>query len=110
MKVIGMGYDRDSYICEISHRELEKFLNQYYGKRKRLEVGDDLDLGTGYDFLKEIERVFSEFKRFCETNKKDIMEFISWIGLDRKEIKQEIIVNFPSLEKIQELKNAEEGS
>lgn len=54
MKVIAKA-DDSTYICEVSHDELEKFLNQYYGKQPKLSVGDSVNLGQGYDFAVRIE-------------------------------------------------------
>jgi hypothetical protein len=54
MKVIAKAND-STYICEVSHDELEKFLNQYYGKLPKLGVGQSVNLGQGYDFASRIE-------------------------------------------------------
>jgi len=54
VKVIAKASD-SKYICEVSHEELEKFLGQYYGNMRRLEVGQELNLGQGYDFAGRIE-------------------------------------------------------
>lgn len=54
MKVIAKAND-STYLCEVSHTELEKFLNQYYGKHPKLSVGDSVNLGQGYDFAVRIE-------------------------------------------------------
>jgi len=55
MKVIAKASD-SKYICEVSHDELEKFMNQYYGKLGKLSVGQDVNLGQGYDFSARIEQ------------------------------------------------------
>lgn len=48
MKVIGTtGSD---YICIVSHAELEKVADKYYGKMEKLKIGDETNLGSGYDF------------------------------------------------------------
>lgn len=54
MKVIAKSSE-SKYICEVSHEELEKFLDQYYGKLRKLDVGHELNLGQGYDFSARIE-------------------------------------------------------
>lgn len=54
MKVIAKA-NEGRYICEVSHDELEKFFNQYYGKLGKLAVGQDVNLGQGYDFSSRIE-------------------------------------------------------
>lgn len=56
MKVLGNGKG-DTYLCEISHGELEKLTDQYYGKMKPLKIGDEMDLGAGYDFRADIRDV-----------------------------------------------------
>lgn len=54
MKVIARA-NQSTYICSVSHDELEKFMGMYYGKLERLEVGEELNLGLGYDFATRIE-------------------------------------------------------
>jgi hypothetical protein len=53
MKVIGKAAG-GTYIVEITHTEVEKVFDKYYGNLKPLEVGATLDLGAGYDFRSEI--------------------------------------------------------
>lgn len=64
MKVIGMS-DRD-YICVVTHLELEKLTDKYFGNLDRLNVGSELDLGAGYNFS---ERIESACKKMTEANK-----------------------------------------
>ena len=52
MKVIGT--DGRDYICIVNHTELEKLADKYYGKIGKMNVGDVMDLGAGYDFLDQI--------------------------------------------------------
>lgn len=54
MKVIAKVSD-SRYICEVSHEELEKFFDKYYGKMEKLSVGQEVNLGQGYDFAGRIE-------------------------------------------------------
>lgn len=54
MKVIAKAND-STYICEVSHTELEKFFDKYYGNMSKLSVGDNINLGQGYDFASRIE-------------------------------------------------------
>lgn len=54
MKVIAKASE-SKYLCEVSHEELEKFMDKYYGKLDRLSVGHELNLGQGYDFAGRIE-------------------------------------------------------
>lgn len=53
MKIIGK-VDHDTYLAEVTHTELEKLANKYYGRMDRLEVGEQVNLGAGYDFRKDI--------------------------------------------------------
>lgn len=54
MKVIAKAND-SKYICEVSHEELEKFMNQYYGNLEKLSVGQEVNLGQGHNFAVRIE-------------------------------------------------------
>lgn len=54
MKIIGKT--DNGYIAEISHIELEKSADKYYGKLEKLKVGDNYDLGKGYDFRNDLRR------------------------------------------------------
>jgi len=53
MNVIGKT--KEDYIVTVSHTELEKVADKYYGNMKRLEVGDKMNLGEGYDFSYQIK-------------------------------------------------------
>lgn len=72
MKVIAKAND-STYICEVSHDELEKFFNQYYGKHPKLSVGASVNLGQGYDFAGRIEsacnKMAEAMKAFEEARK-----------------------------------------
>ena len=61
MKVIAKA-NESTYICEVSHDELEKFLNQYYGKRAKLSVGESVNLGQGHDFAGRIESAYNRME------------------------------------------------
>lgn len=54
MKVIGKA-DRDTYLVEVSHTELEKVADKYYGKLPELRVGQEFNIGAGYDFRRDIQ-------------------------------------------------------
>jgi hypothetical protein len=54
MKVIAK-VSESRYMCEVSHEELEKFFNKYYGNLSKLTVGQEVNLGQGYDFSVRIE-------------------------------------------------------
>lgn len=54
MKVIGKA-DRDTYLVEVSHTELEKVADKYYGKLPEFRVGQEFNIGAGYDFRRDIQ-------------------------------------------------------
>jgi hypothetical protein len=82
MQVIGISGDK-KYICEVKHAELEKFLNLYYGHMNELSVGQEVDLGKGYDHAREIKAAFDNTRAFIDSNQKvvnAIMNGLSIIG------------------------------
>jgi hypothetical protein len=74
MKVIGI-VDHGHYLMQVSHSEIEKHLNLYYDKLKKLKVGDEVDLGKGYDFASDIKESMMTTRGFIEANK-EIIEAI----------------------------------
>jgi hypothetical protein len=85
MKVLGLSgqnYDK-KYICEVDHEELEKFLGQYYGKMNKLEVGQEVDLGKGYDFARDAKDAFNSLQDVIDKNAKvlkAITDGVSFLG------------------------------
>jgi len=47
----------NGYIAQVSHVELEKVLDRYYGKLQQLEPQEEINLGQGYDFRSDIKQV-----------------------------------------------------
>ena len=84
MKVIATTTDR-KVLCEIDHSELEKFLGLYYGKMDRLKIGDEVDLGRGYDYHSDTVSAFQETKKFIEANEKIITAITNGLCLVSKE-------------------------
>jgi len=78
MEVLGKGSD-DSYICKVSHTEIEKFMNLYYGKMGRLKVGESVDLGKGYDFMADTKDALRKTQAFIESNQEVIQAITSGI-------------------------------
>jgi len=78
MKVIAK-ISCDRYVCEVSHEELEQFLNKYYGYLSKLEVGDEVDLGKGYDFRRDCLDALSKTQAFINANKKAIETILNGI-------------------------------
>lgn len=58
MKIIGLAANGD-YIAIVGHSELEKSANKYYGKLEKLRVGEEFDLGKGYNFTGDIKSACS---------------------------------------------------
>jgi hypothetical protein len=56
MKVLGI-VSHKKYLVEVEHTELEKLTGNYaYAKSlKELKVGDEMNLGTGYNFTSDIQ-------------------------------------------------------
>ena len=84
MKVIGTS-SSSTYICEVSHSELEKFMNRYYRNNglKELEAGDVVDLGRGHDFARETADAIKKTEEFIKANKKiveTILNGFSFMG------------------------------
>jgi len=55
MKIIG-NVDSRNYLAVVSHTEIEKSLDLYYGNLKQeVKVGSEFALGAGYDFRGDIK-------------------------------------------------------
>ena len=80
MKVIGKS-GRDSYICEVTHTEIEKFMNLYYSNMKKFEVGDEVDLGKGYDFSVQTQNAMKKTEDFIAGNKEIIEAILNGISV-----------------------------
>jgi hypothetical protein len=75
MKVIGQIND-SKWIAEFTKDEIQKFQNTYYRGREDLKVGDEIDLGAGYDHagaiaesVKAMERVIGEVEKITSAVK-----------------------------------------
>ena len=79
MKVLGTT--GDGYVCEISHTEIEKFLNLYYGKKAHLNIGEVIDLGKSYDFASEIRSSLKLTREFINSNKTIIKAIIEGLSV-----------------------------
>ena len=53
--MIVIGMNDQGYICQVSHAELEKLADKYYGNLPKLKVGDTMDLGAGHNFRRDIK-------------------------------------------------------
>lgn len=82
MKVIGKT--EHDYICEVSHHELEKFMNLYYNKLNKLKIGDQLDLATGYDFETKTLNALKKTEDFISANKEVVEAILNGISVIAK--------------------------
>ena len=80
MKVIGKG-GNEVYICEVSHTEIEKFLNLYYGRLDNLRVGEEINLGKGHDFFEETSHALKETRNFIGANKRVIESILNGVDV-----------------------------
>ena len=77
MKIIGVGKN-GKYIAEVSHSEVEKVFDKYYGNLKKLDAGDEVDLGAGYDYRSSIKSACKEMvdaSRQFGSSQKSLMQF-----------------------------------
>lgn len=77
MKILSRSFEEGAhspvYVCEVSHTELEKFMNQYYNRYadfglEFLSRGDTLDLGKGHDFHRETVEAIKKTQEFLSAN------------------------------------------
>lgn len=76
--MIVIAKKADGYICQVSHAELEKLTDNYYGKLKRLDEGSEMNLGAGYDFRADIKRACTDMvdaSKSFERSQKSMMSF-----------------------------------
>lgn len=90
MKVIGMAKD-GVYLCEVTHAEIEKFLNLYYGKMGRMKVSETIDLGKGYDYASQIGDAMRKTQEFISANQQVVTAILN--GLSFQKIAAEKIEN-----------------
>lgn len=65
MKVIGKTSEHGGeYIATVTHTELQKLSNRYYGSSELqvLKIGDSMDLGAGYSFRHDIQRACKQME------------------------------------------------
>ena len=75
MKVLGEA--TSGYICEVSHTEIEKFLGLYYGHKNHLKVGDEINLGEGYEWESKISSALRQTQDFVKANQPIIQSLMS---------------------------------
>jgi hypothetical protein len=80
MNVIGVC-GNNKYICEVSHDELEMYFNKYYGNMCPLRVGQEIDLGKGYNHARDMKQAMEKTKEFIEANKKIVQAIINGLSI-----------------------------
>jgi len=83
MKVIAK-IDISTYICEVRHEEIEKYMNLYYDNMKKLHIGQEVSLSEGYDFKSETLDALRETKNFIKANSKIIDAILKGIKIAGK--------------------------
>lgn len=84
MKILGISDSGGrQYICEVSHSEIEKFLNLYYGKLKALNVGQEVDLGKGYDYSTDIAAALQKTQEFIRSNQAVVTAILNGLSITR---------------------------
>lgn len=70
MRILGLSGDgvTKKYICEINHTEIEKFLGLYYDNMKKLNIGDEVNLGKGYDYHRETKAALEKTQEFFKSH------------------------------------------
>lgn len=82
MKIIGKA-NSDTYLVQVSHTELEKVFDKYYGKLPKLEVGQELDLGEGYNFRSDIQEACREMTgamKAFDSKRLTMLRFAEMVG------------------------------
>jgi hypothetical protein len=79
-KVIGL-VDPSTYIIEVGHSELEKFLKMYYKNLGRLQVGQHIDLKRSHEFEQDIRESLENTQQFILSNKKIIESILNGISI-----------------------------
>ena len=80
MKVVAIKRD-GTYLCEVKHAEIERFMNLYYGKMDKLKEGESLDLSKGYDWYHQTIAALKKTQDFIESNGKMISTIMTGIKM-----------------------------
>lgn len=81
MKVIGTA--GDTYICEVHHTEIEKFMDLYFGRMKRLQVGESIDLGKGCDYASQISDAMRKTRDFVQANQAVVTAILNGLRFEQ---------------------------
>ena len=89
MKILAMV--GNGYIAEVSHVEIERVLDRYCGKIQRLEPGEEINLGQGYDYHTDIKRVCEkmiEAEKSFEQARQTLYNFAQAMTMMNEELKK----------------------
>ena len=93
MKVIGISNEdghSTEYICTIKHDELEKFMGLYFGNLDILEVGDDINLGAGYDHARQIKQAYESIQILIKDNAVIVNAILNGLNITKILEQQEV--------------------
>ena len=63
--------NRDTVLCRVNLDEVDKFYNTYYrNKEIAFDIGDEIDLGRGYDFHRDMKDALKTIQTFVEAGNK----------------------------------------
>lgn len=83
MKIIGKTDGYDTFIATVNKLELEKHANLYHGKMGELKIGQEIDLGAGYNFHTNIvsacERMKAAMESF-DSSRRTMLAFATLVG------------------------------
>lgn len=82
MKILGTTKDSTTYLCEVSHTEIEKYLGLFYGKMGMVKVGDVIDLGKGYDHASEIKQAMEKTREFVKAHQGTVNAIINGLRIE----------------------------
>lgn len=82
MKILGTTNDSKTYICEVHHSEIEKFLGLYYNGLKGMKAGDVIDLGKGYDHASEMKDAMNKTREFVKAHQKTVNAIINGLRVE----------------------------
>ena len=88
MKVIGIADAprwNQHYICTVSLDELKKFLGLYYsrdGKMTELKIGEEIDLGKGFDYASQIEDAMTKTRNLVQSNQAVVTAILNGLNIE----------------------------
>jgi len=81
MKVLAK-IQTGKFLCEVSDYELRKYMNKF--RDFGMDVGREVDLAEGYDFVQDAVKAMEQTEEFISSNKKIIETILKGINVIRK--------------------------